>query len=322
MRAILGVLLLALASCAKPYDDVTSTTFASGGVGAASFAPEGHFAASASNTIGIYTENAELSELVHLPDPNGLWRVLWQNGETLWAYDRNNLLRIERATGTITHDYPFVEAPIRTLALHHTTLVVASEAGWVDRFTISSSGELVNRYRLAEEVQGLSAVAVNTNDARTTTGFGTRDGVMRFWYNDTEQTPVELDQPILDAAFTYNELWLITSRFNNPIATRNQLTLWHATRDRLSAHALPEDIGFNHLQTLERGLLVGGGNHQWAWFNPDSHEFAVRQYGAQRNPNQRGVILHAAASGNEILLLSSRGELQRWEKTSIFGNNL
>lgn len=281
----------------------------------AHFSSTGILALSVSQDIGIYNLNGELLHLLKMPEPNGIWQLSWQGSNNLWFYDQFRLYHWYLGAANISPVLQFDNDAIRQVSANTGGLMIATEHGSVLWYASEQQGHLQPPRTLLENQPGISALGFIQQQPYV----ATTNGELWLWEDSRYSTVryFKVEQPIQAVFSMNNKLVVLTSRYNNPLATSNDLSLWQLNSSG-AAHAYPlaSSTGvFSHL-VVDATLIIGGSNSTWQSYNIKT------QYRAQgaiptRNPNQQARIIALYNQPNVIVMLTSRGDMQMWQKLGI-----
>lgn len=312
-------LLIVISACTPVDINVERIKLGDWSVNDARFSQAGMLALSVSQDIGIYNNNGELEHLVSMPVPNGIWQMSWQTNHHLWLYDQYSLYHWRVGALEVVALESFRNDAIRQVRVSPKGLMLTTESGSVLWYGITDENKLQQPRVLLDALVGISTVGFTLHQQPYV---ATKSGDLWLW-DDTSYTTVQhfkINQPIHEVVQIEQQLFALSSRYNNPLATDNELTLW-----QLNSHSPPqaykfsEQTGvFSHL-VVNNTLIIGGSNSTWQSFNIHTLK---QNSGAltTRNPNQQGRIIALYELPTVILMLNSRGEMQKWQKTRIFGN--
>lgn len=319
-RLLALISFVSLLSACTPSDiNVERIPLGDWAINDARFSQTGSLALSVSQDIGIYNTNGELLHLLSLPEPNGIWQITWQDPHNLWLYDKYNLYHWQVDATDIAQPHSFQADAIRQVRATNNGLMLATESGSVYWFEITAENTLNSPRTLLEN---LSSIATLGFTMQQQPYVATKNGELWLWADSSYGTLdyFKVSQPIHEVITIDKELFALSSRYNNPLATGNELTLWRlATNKAPQPYKLDGSTGVFSYLVANNVLIIGGSNSSWQSFNVVTQK---QTSGAlkTRNPNQQGRIIALYDLPNVILMLSSRGELQKWQKTRIFEN--
>ncbi|WP_252627557.1 hypothetical protein [Aliidiomarina quisquiliarum] len=316
---LLLLLFFSIIGCTPANDNVEQIKLGDWAVNDAHFSSSGTLALSVSQDIGIYNLKGELLHLLTLPEPNGIWQISWQGNNNLWFYDQHNLYHWRLGKANISPPQLFQANPIRHVRATDHGLMLATETGSVYWYPTNQEYKLQPPRSLLENQVGISTIGFTQQQPYV----GTRNGDLWLWEDTTYDTVrhFKVAQPIHAVITVSNQLYALTSRYNNPLATNNELSLWQLSSESTpQAYKLAGSTGvFSHL-AVNNAVIVGGSNSSWQSYNLSTHQ---QKNGAlpARNPNQQGRIVALYELPTVIVMLTSRGEMQKWQKVGILGNS-
>lgn len=305
--------------CTPANDNVEQIRLGDWAVNDAHFSSSGTLALSVSQDIGIYNLKGELLHLLTLPEPNGIWQISWQGNSDLWFYDQHSLYHWHLGRANIPPPQLFQTDPIRQVRAANNGLMLATESGSVYWYTTNEDHILQPPRTLLENQTGISAVGFTQQQPYV----ATKNGELWLWENTAYDTMryFKVEQPIHAVLTVNDKLFALTSRYNNPLATSNELSLWRLSADSTpQAYKLAGSTGvFSHL-VVNNVVIVGGSNSSWQSINMDNQE-QINGALPARNPNQQGRIIALYDLPKVIVMLTSRGDMQKWQKVGILGNS-
>ncbi len=305
--------------CTPANDNVEQIRLGDWAVNDAHFSSSGTLALSVSQDIGIYNLKGELLHLLTLPEPNGIWQISWQGNNDLWFYDQHSLYHWHLGRASIPPAKLFQNDPIRQVRATNNGLMLATEHGSVYWYPTDQEHVLQPPRTLLENQQGISTVGFMNQQPYV----ATKSGELWLWEDTTYDTVhyFKVEQPIHAVITVNDQLFALTSRYNNPLATSNELSLWQLSTDKVpQAYKLEGGTGvFSHL-VVRNTVIVGGSNSSWQSINVANQQ-QVNGALSVRNPNQQGRIIALYELPKVIVMLTSRGEMQKWQKVGILGNS-
>ena len=311
-------LQIGILGCTPKNNHVVQIKLGDWAVNDAHFSSAGILALSVSQDIGIYNLNGELLHLIKLPEPQGIWQLSWQESNQLWFYDQYRLYHWHLGAESISPALLFETDIIRQISANSLGLMLATEGGSVLWYASEQSGLLQPPRTLLENQPGISTLGFIQQQPYV----ATTKGELWLWEDNRYSTVsyFKVEQPI-QAVFSMNDqLLALTSRYNNPLATSNTLSLWQLNKNGApQAYQLSNSTGvFSHLVVGDT-LIIGGSNSAWQSFNLANQQ-QTKGALSTRNPNQQARIIALYNQPNVIVMLTSRGEMQIWQKLGILNH--
>lgn len=319
LTTLLLVFLL-LTACTPKLIEVERIQLGDWTVHDAKFSRNGVLALSVSQDIGFYSTAGDLLYLLNLPEPHGIWQLTWQDNNNLWLYDKYNLYHWSFGAPTIAPPKYIPTEPIRFVQASKNGLMLVTEQGTLQWFEINQQQQLAEPRLLLDNLPHISSLGFTQQNQPYV---ASHDGQLWLWdsnaYNKVQQ--FNIGEPIHEVFQIKQHLYALSSRYNNPLATGNQLTLWQLSPEQApQAHKLRQPQGVFTTLVMGDYLLIGGSNSTWQSINLTTYK---QSSGAlpSRNPSHQARLVAIYEEPHVILMLSSRGELQKWRKSRILHPN-
>lgn len=333
LRARIGIQIILLGTlfilgCSDAPEAVQRVQLNTTAAEHAEFSRDGVLALSSGAQVGIYDQSGDMLDMVSLGTPEGIWRVKWQSAEYLWVYDRRRLLHYSIKGQTLTQSLAFTALNIRTITPTDSGLVIATEASellWLgvevkdDSLQSADEAEVIDT--LSRSIQHIGTLHQDSGSPQLLYA-ATSDGLVHTWSlpDLIRQEQWQLNKAV-QGVFSAPEgaYWVVLNRTANPLASQNRLSLvLMPEQGTMQRQQLSDDFSIRSLFKSEDTLIMGGSNNRWMSFNTLEGTSRSGQYGSARNPLRQSTITAIYVNNDKVYMITSRGELQIWEKTRIF----
>lgn len=334
LRTRIGIQIILLGSlfmlgCSDTREPVESIQLNASAAEHAEFSTQGVLALSSGAQVGIYERSGAMIDVIALGTPEGIWRVSWQGSDHLWIYDRRRLLHYSIQTQNTQQALPNMALAIRTISPSAEGLLIATEASELLWLAVTVDEDEITTAQHTEVISQLSRSILNIGIIKDTTAehtsllyAATNDGQVQTWaLQDFSYQEEWLLNDAVQGVFPAPEraYWAVTNRTANPLARQNQLTLVHIPEHgRVNRQPLHEDFSVRSLHQSADKLILGGSNNRWISIDTESGTTREGQHSSARNPLRQGTIAAIFIDDEKVFMITSRGELQIWEKTRIF----
>ncbi|WP_157957931.1 hypothetical protein [Aliidiomarina celeris] len=326
LRTFIGIQIILLGSffllaCSDSVPGVERVQLNTTAAEHAAFSTTGMLALSSGAQVGIYQPNGSLAQAVNVGNPNGIWRVHWQNNDILWIYDRDQLMRFQwrsNTLDTLVHASPH---SIRYVASNDSELVIATEQQQLIRITFTPTPQFTIMAALPHPIQSIGFIPASVHTDEQLFAADTRGNLYLGNINNMQNREVwrihgAIKQVLTD---TNQNLWIISNESNSPVASTNPLSVTQITEsDHLQKRLLSPNFTA-HSFAFDGSLgVVGGSNNRWFAFHTEHSNTQTGQLGEAQNPLRQGTIAAVFIDPTKVFMITSRGELQIWQKTRIF----
>lgn len=288
----------------------------------AQYSTQGLLAVTLQQQAALYNEDYQLTHLVHLPEPDGIWQIVWVTTSELIIYDRYHIFVWDYSQEQLQTAMFSLSKPIRQLTATPQGLLLGTPSGhvvWYPRsqwFQHQAQGVVVYQHELQEPV---SVGFTQTNKPY----IGTHHGKLWIWEDTQFQqvTFVQLEHPVIWVDELQEHYYAFTREYTNPLVQSPRQTLWqfsstahHAQKENIEplAFSIPYPLYVSRLLATDNAVFLSGSRSQWLSWDPQSTQFSSLQspnVKKKKNP----LTLAIYARSHSLDMINSDAIIYMWD---------